>query len=91
MNVFRSKQFEKSLQKVLASGKVNLKEIEKTIVLLISGNPLPIKYKDHALTGDWKGYRECHIRGDLLLIYKIEKEKLILILADIGSHAYLFE
>jgi mRNA interferase YafQ len=91
MNVFQSREFKKSLKKILTSGKANLKEIEKTITLLMSGNTLPAKYKDHALIGDWKGYRECHIRGDLLLIYRIEKDKLILVLVDIGSHAQLFE
>lgn len=91
MNVFQSKEFKKSLKKILTSGKVNLNEIEKTIALLMVGNALPAKYKDHALLGEWKGYRECHIRGDLLLIYKIEKNKLILVLVDIGSHAQLFE
>ena len=48
------------------------------------------KHRDHALKGDFKGYRECHIKPDVLLIYKIEKDVLILVLADIGSHTNLF-
>lgn len=51
---------------------------------------LPVKYSDHGLNGEFLDYRECHIKGDLLLIYKIEKENLILILVEIGSHSQLF-
>jgi mRNA interferase YafQ len=90
MIVFRSKNFEKSLKKVLTSGKVKLKEIEKVINIFTDGKKLPAKYRDHALQGDWKGYRECHIQGDLLLIYKIENDRLVLVLIDIGSHSQLF-
>ena len=60
------------------------------IDLLILGKKLPIKYQDHELNGEFIGYRECHIKSDLLLIYKIEKENLILVLVDIGSHSQLF-
>lgn len=91
MNVFRSKKFEKSLKKLLSGGKVNLIEVEKTISALSSGQRMAVRYKDHALKGDWKGYRECHIRPDVLLIYKKEEEKLILLIMDIGSHSSLFK
>lgn len=90
MNVFPSKGFEKSLKKVLASGKVTIQEIEKLIDLFQKQNKLPSKYRDHALQGDWKGYRECHVKGDLLLIYKIQDDQLVLVLIDIGSHSQLF-
>ncbi len=90
MIVFRSKNFEKLLKKVLASGKVKLKEVEKVIKIFVDDKKLPAKYRDHALQGDWKGYRECHIQGDLLLIYTIENDQLVLVLVDIGSHSQLF-
>jgi mRNA interferase YafQ len=90
MLVFQSKGFEKSFKKVLASGKVTLQEIEKVITMFMDDEKLPSKYRDHALQGDWKGYRECHIKGDLLLIYKIEDNQLVLVLIDIGSHSQLF-
>lgn len=48
------------------------------------------KYRDHVLKGEYQGHREYHIKPDLLLIYKIEKDMLILLLADIGSHSQLF-
>lgn len=57
MNVFRSKNFEKSLKKLLKNRKVSLKEIEKVITFFIADKKLPPKYRDHALQGDWKGYR----------------------------------
>jgi len=85
-----SSQYKKSLKKIAKSGKFPIKEIEKVIDLLISGKILPVKYMDHPLQGEFLGYRECHIKGDLLLIYRIEKEKLILVLVDIGSHSQLF-
>lgn len=50
---------------------------------------LPEKYRDHALTGNWDGYRECHIKPDLLLIYKKPDDD-ILFLARLGSHSELF-
>ena len=51
---------------------------------------LSTKYKDHALKGNWKGYRELHIEGDWLLIYKVEREELLLVLTRTGSHDTLF-
>lgn len=56
---------------------------------LLNNEPLPEKYRDHALIGNWHGYRECHIKPDLLLIYKVSTEN-TLRLARIGSHSQLF-
>jgi mRNA interferase YafQ len=85
-----SSQYRKSLKKISRSGNFPIKEIERVISLLILGKILSVKYRDHGLGGELLGYRECHIKSDLLLIYKIEKENLILILVDIGSHSQLF-
>ena len=58
--------------------------------LLIEDMPLPQHYRDHALVGNWKNYRECHIKPDLLLVYKfIDMD--ILHLARLGSHSELFK
>ena len=59
--------------------------------MLARGEMLDAKYRDHKLQGDYAGYRECHIRADLLLIYQVRERLLVLVLVDIGSHAYLFE
>jgi mRNA interferase YafQ len=56
---------------------------------LINDEELPEKYRDHTLSGDWSGYRECHVKPDLLLIYK-KPEEYILRLARLGSHSELF-
>ncbi|MEA1050412.1 type II toxin-antitoxin system YafQ family toxin [Lamprobacter modestohalophilus] len=56
---------------------------------LVVDQPLKARYRDHDLTGDWSGYRECHIKPDLLLIYRREGEDR-LILARLGSHSELF-
>ncbi len=53
--------------------------------------PLDEKYKDHPLSGNYKGYRECHIQPDWLLIYLIEDDILTLTLVDTGTHADLFK
>ena len=64
--------------------------METVMDMLANEQPLPEKYKDHALTGDWKGFRECHIQPDWLLIYKIQNDSLILTLSRTGSHSDLF-
>lgn len=62
-----------------------------TVVKTLSeGKTLPEKNKDHALTGNWKGYRECHIQSDWLLVYKIEDDVLLLTLTGTGTHSDLF-
>ncbi|MCX6755763.1 MAG: type II toxin-antitoxin system YafQ family toxin [Candidatus Nomurabacteria bacterium] len=88
--IIQNKRYQKSLEKILSSGKVKITDIDKVLDTLASGDSLHLKHKDHKLHGEYDGYRECHIKPDLLLIYKIDKNILILILLDIGSHADLF-
>ncbi len=68
-------------------------EIEASLVevlyKLLNDETLPERYRDHLLTGDWLGYRECHIKPDLLLIYK-QCDDNTLRLARFGSHSELF-
>lgn len=59
--------------------------------MLAKGEKLPPRYKNHSLKGKYTGYYDCHILPDWILIYKIEKEKLVLLLFDIGTHADLLE
>lgn len=59
------------------------------MALLAEDKPLPAAQRDHALIGNWKGYRECHVKADLLLIYTVEDTN-ILHLARLGSHSELF-
>ena len=63
--------------------------LESVLGLLCADEPLPDAYRDHALIGNWGGYRECHLKPDLLLVYSLEEPD-ILRLARLGSHAELF-
>ncbi len=87
---FPTKQYKKSFKKLKHSGKFDETELNKVIDLLCLGNKLSPIYQDHDLRGEYEGYRECHIQGDILLIYKIEENKLVLVLFDIGTHSELF-
>jgi mRNA interferase YafQ len=62
--------------------------VTETVRMLASDVPLPARFRDHALSGQWSGFRECHLRPDLLLIY--EKPPDILRLIRLGSHSELF-
>ncbi|MBQ3508834.1 MAG: type II toxin-antitoxin system YafQ family toxin [Peptococcaceae bacterium] len=81
--------FKKDYKLAMRRGrKMNL--LKEVITLLAMGKPLPEKYKDHALTGNWSGHRECHIQPDWLLVYRIEDDVLVLTLSRTGSHSDLF-
>ena len=64
--------------------------LEKVLEILCAEQALPQKYCDHALIGNYNGHRECHITSDWLLIYKIEKQELLLSLTITGTHSDLF-
>ncbi len=87
-----SKDYERSYMKLLRSGakKKVLDDVALVIDILVHGEALDVKYRDHKLQGDYAGYRECHIRADLLLVYQVRERSLVLVLLDIGSHTYLF-
>ncbi len=88
--VYPSKDYKKSLIKVIRSGKILIEEIDNVVIELSLDKKLSSKHRDNALKGEWAGHRECHIRPDILLIYKKQEDKLILFLVDIGSHSGLF-
>lgn len=67
-----------------------IKVLEEVLDKLLAGEPLDEKYRDHALVGNYIGFRECHIQPDWLLIYSIENDKLILTASRTGTHADLF-
>ena len=64
--------------------------LKDVILMLKNKQPLDEKYKDHVLIGNYKGYRECHLKPDWLLIYKIVEEDNFLIPTRTGSHSDLF-
>ncbi|MDR2220487.1 MAG: type II toxin-antitoxin system YafQ family toxin [Methylobacillus sp.] len=63
--------------------------LKPVLIALATDQPLETRYRDHDLSGDWAGYRECHVKPDLLLIYRKSGSD-ILRLARIGSHSELF-
>jgi len=83
-----SSRFKKDL-KVIARRGYNIKLIEDVIIELAKGKKLSSKYKDHAMSGNWIGFRNCHITPDWVLLYKIEKNSLILVLSRTGTHSDL--
>ena len=85
-----TKKFKQDYKRVKKSGK-NLKLLEEVVDLLLAEQTLPEKYKDHALTGNFSGFRECHIQPDWLLIYYIENKTLSLTLTRTGTHSLLYK
>ncbi len=79
--------FKKDIKRLQRRGK-NMDKIKVVIDKLLNNQKLENKYKDHALIGNWKGYRDCHIEPDWLLIYKITENYLYLVRT--GSHSDLF-
>lgn len=82
-------KFKKSLKLAKKRG-INLTLLDSVVEDLLHGIPLPEKLKDHELKGKYKGFRECHIQPDWLLIYLVEDDVLVLMLVDTGTHADLF-
>ena len=89
LEVVLSNRFKKDL-KLAARRGMDLRELDSIVERLAAQLPLPDRNRDHALTGDYVGFRECHIRPDWLLVYRIEDDVLVLTLSRTGSHSDLF-
>lgn len=84
-----STKFRRDVKKCERQNK-DMSKFKEIIGFLQFGHPLPFHNKDHPLTGNWKGYRECHISPDWLLIYKVNEDTKKIELARMGSHSDLF-
>lgn len=82
-------RFERDLKRIKKRG-YDLSLLSAVLRRLAAGEPLPQKNRDHALTGDYAGCRECHIAPDWLLIYELDGENLFLYLTRTGTHSDLF-
>lgn len=80
----------KKSYKLMKKRGLDLSLLDDVVDTLRQGRPLAEKHRDHALSGNYKGFRECHIKPDWLLVYLIENDILTLTLVDTGSHADLF-
>lgn len=83
-----SKRFKKEYKRAIRQGKQD--KIDSLIEKLANDEALEPKHKDHALKGEYTGYRECHIEPELLLIYKKQDDILVLVCFRLGSHSELF-
>ena len=84
-----TRQFEKDWEKLTHSGKQDMQRLKDVMLLLVSNTgPLPAEWLDHELGGDWADHRECHAKGDLLLIYRLQPSVVIFVRA--GTHSDLF-
>lgn len=86
--ITRTAKYKSDFKRLARSGRYDVSEIMRVLDALANGKPLDRKYQDHALSGDWANHRECHVKADWLLIYKLEPGSLILVRT--GSHSDLF-
>jgi len=83
-----STQFKKDLKKITTRPIPDIVEVGRVISMLQRDEVLEEKHVDHPLVGNWQGFRDCHIKPDLVLIYRVSGG--LLQLARIGSHSELF-
>lgn len=81
--------FKKDFNKIKKRG-YDISRLEKIVELLANEVPLPEQFKDHNLSGNYNGFRECNIASDWLLIYQVNNNELVLVLSRTGSHSDLF-
>ncbi len=86
----RTNQFKRDVKRLSRSGSKELSKLKKVLAKLINEEKLDAKYQNHPLKSNWKGFFECHIEPDWLLIYRINKDKKELELARTDSHSELF-
>lgn len=89
----RSASFKKDFKRVLAAprhARDAAQLLQGVLVLLVEDKPMPENCRDHALIGNWNDHRECHIKPDLLMIYRQPEDSGVLELVRLGSHAELF-
>lgn len=82
-------QFKRDYKRAKKRG-LDINELQKVLDMLCAEEPLEERYRDHALTGRYTGFRECHIRPDWLLIYAVDAGRLILTASRTGTHSDLF-
>ncbi len=88
-----TKEFLKDWQRLSQSGRYDMNRLKEVMLMLVANEaPLPAEWLDHALKGDWDGYRECHVGGDFLLIYRVDDSGKygVVVFTRTGTHSDLF-
>lgn len=85
-----SKHYRKAFKRLVHSGHFDVSELENVLAMLAMGNTLPARYANHPLQGKYSDCFECHIKSNVLLIYKIDAEQQKIALVRLGSHSELF-
>lgn len=83
-------QFRKDYKKAAKRG-MDMSELQAVLDRLCAEEPLDERHRDHALTGNYAGFRECHVRPDWLLVYAVDRDNLILVASRTGTHSDLFD
>lgn len=89
LRIVPSNKFKKDLKLAVKRG-YDIKLLENVVNRLANEEPLEPKYQDHTLSGDYSGFRECHITPDWLLVYQVINDELVLFLSRTGTHSDLF-
>lgn len=89
LTLVATNQFRKDLKRIKKRG-LSLSKLKTVLETLLKEKTLDQRYRDHALVGNYIGFRECHIEPDWLLVYAIDKGQLILTASRTGSHSDLF-
>ena len=89
LELVTTSQFRKDYKRMKKRG-CDMRLLETVIDLLLNRQPLEERYHDHGLSGNYVGFRECHVMPDWLLIYAVDKGKLLLITSRTGTHSDLF-
>lgn len=87
-SIVKTTQYRRDCKAAVRSG-LDIEKLELVVRLLAADVPLPARNRDHALTGNWRGYRECHVGPDWLLVYAKDAGELELVLVRTGSHSKL--
>ena len=86
--IFQTSQFKKDFKRINKRGR-DLSKFKEVVSIIAEGESLEVRHRDHALSGNWSGSRDCHIEPDWILIYRVDGENLFL--ERTGSHSDLFK
>ena len=87
--LIQTSKFKQDYKRMVKQGR-NLSLLKDVIEVLQRREPLNVRHLDHPLTGNWRGFRECHVENDWILVYRVHNKELLLTLSRTGSHSEVF-